>query len=61
MDYNRLYNEIAATDNGCRILLEILVEDYGPKDAVRCTFPHICEEDQRRFLELAHDRLHRNS
>lgn len=53
IDYISLFDEIISSDRGAMLLMNIVMAEYGPRDAVLCMFPHINEADQQRFLGLA--------
>ena len=50
---NESFYLLSSTEEGAKLLIETIVEDYGVRDFLNCIFFDFNQEDQQRFLSTA--------
>jgi len=48
-----VFEVLSSTENGARLLIETIIEDYGVQDFLQCVFWGLNEVDQTRLLDNA--------
>ena len=57
MNVNEKLNAVARSADKAKVLLDCLIDDYGPQEALSMLFPFLPDEEQERLIDKAFVKL----